>query len=231
MVERIKIQPSAIEVFDSSGNKTFTTAERYVKVSSGGTFKLGEYEAVSVRVGSIDPYYTDVADYPEEGHLYYKNLAGNIAKFNITSNLGYLPAFSYLCLQPQIINVYRSFKDGYNFWPANSNSVNIKVNDVIVGTGYWDFFKVESNWWTYDASSGGGYACTFISTGISTPTAGTVTITPATSIYSTIDGVNYYLEQSDFNAMISDTVIATELWYHRVLIDLAPTNLNLKVTE
>mgnify|MGYP000302537572 CR=1 FL=1 len=229
MVERIKIQPSAIEVFDSSGNKTFTTAQRYVKVSSAGAFKLGGYEAAPVRVGSIDPDYTDIVDYSEEGHLYYKNLAGNTAKFNITSNLGYLPAFSFLCLQPQVHNLYRSFKDSYNAWPSKSNSVYIKVNDVIVGTGYWDFYLVAYNWWSYQ--SGGGYACTFTSTGISTPTAGTVTITPATSIYSPISGVNYYFEQADFNSMISDTVIATELWYHRVLIDLPPTNLNLKVTE
>ena len=231
MVERIKIQPSVIEIFDSSGNKTFTTAERYVKTTSGGQFKLGGYEGVPVRVGYVSAYSTEVYDHPKEGHLHYKNLTGNTAKFSITSNLGYLPAFSYLCLQPQLYNVYRSYLDAYYNWPSRSNSVNIKVNDVIVGTGYWDFYRVTSNYWTYSETSGGGYACTFLSTGISTPTAGTVTITPATSIYSPIDGVNYYLEQADFNAMISDTVIATEHWYHRVLIDLAPTNLNLKVTE
>jgi hypothetical protein len=223
LVERIKITPSNITTKDASGNITFNTDNFYLKKSTDGTFKIGEYSRIPILIGEVyGSGYQEIYDDDAHGYQFIKDISWNGSWLTSTNSIGFLPEFKNFVMVPQFYDYVNYGLNGYYAIDVNTDGYTpIYLNSVRVGYGYWyiqSYFSVNSEpvqyviafYGTTDASAGAG--------------PGTVTIGASNAITSTA------WEGSNWDSYTTNNPQRPNLGYYKIYISVPSKSLSLKVT-
>lgn len=236
MVERIRIEPNLLRIKNSAGNTTFDSNNLYLKKVTSGQFKIGGYSRIPIAIGYVHPInkLNWVYDQTEYGYLDsgINTLIGSALWYQGFS-IAAVPPISKFILSPVITNTNFSPGSGYYSYPWASSYTNIRLNNVIIGTGRW-WFTIN-----YDYAQpnipyiaiGSFQDVTITGDGSA---GGTLSIDAVTTVYEYTDYTGTVLYDpnplASFTALEHPAESGAGQGYYKLMLNHPSTNLNLAVT-